>query len=181
MLAARFRVRVIPCSQDKALERSKFAQMAEFHAHVDAIVRRGEDILIMKRAMGFMSGAWYFPGGQLEHGETPEEGAAREIMEETGLDVTDLQLFRAWTYRPAESAHALGITYIGSVPPGTEPAINEEHLAFRWVSPEYYRDRFLNDSILASIESNAAAYSVSTAVRSVVDAFIARRNEAVPS
>ena len=73
--------------------------MAKFHVHVDAIVRRGDEILIMKRAMGLMSGAWYLPGGQLEFGEAPEEGARREIREETQLEVQDMRLFRAWHYR----------------------------------------------------------------------------------
>jgi mutator protein MutT len=146
--------------------------MAEFHVHVDAIVRRGDEILIMKRAMGFMSSAWYFPGGQLEHGETPEEGARREIMEETGLKVEGLELFRTWTYQPAQNAFALAVSYTASVPPGTEPTINEEHLAFRWVRPEYYRDRFVNDEVLASLKENPSAYSVSTAVRRLVDDYI---------
>jgi mutator protein MutT len=148
--------------------------MAEFHAHVDAIVRRDNEILIMKRAMGLMSGAWYFPGGQLEHGETPEDGARREIMEETGLEVQDLELFRAWTYEPAPNAYALAVSFTCSVPSGTEPTINEEHLAFRWVRPEYYRDRFINDDLLATLEANPSAYSVSTAVRRLLDAYIER-------
>ena len=33
-------------------------------------------------------GLWTFPGGFLEIGERPEEGAVREAKEEVGLDVT---------------------------------------------------------------------------------------------
>jgi mutator protein MutT len=146
--------------------------MAEFHVHVDAIVRRGDEILIMKRAMGFMSSAWYFPGGQLEHGETPEDGARREIMEETGLKVEGLELFRTWAYQPAENAFALAVSYTCSVPQGTEPTINEEHVAYRWVRPEYYRDRFVNDDVLESLRANASAYSVSCGVRELIDAYL---------
>ncbi len=57
--------------------------MPLFHVHVDAIVRRGEEILIMKRAMGAMTGAWYIPGGALEENESQEAGVRREIREET--------------------------------------------------------------------------------------------------
>ena len=52
--------------------------MPLFHVHVDAIVRRGEEILIMKQAMGAMTGAWYIPGGSLEENESPEAGLAEE-------------------------------------------------------------------------------------------------------
>ena len=88
---------------------------ARFHVHVDAIVRRGDEILIMKRAMGAMSGAWYFPGGSLEMNESPEDGIRREIREETDLEVDDLRLFKVWHYLQDESTPAVGIQW--SAPP----------------------------------------------------------------
>jgi 8-oxo-dGTP diphosphatase len=146
---------------------------ARFHVHVDAIVRRGDDVLIMKRAMGAMSGAWYFPGGGLELDESPEDGVRREIREETGLEVDDLRLFKVWHYLQGESTPAVGISFTCAVPPGTEPSINEEHSAHRWVPPDYYRDRFLNDDILASIAANPLAHRLASSVRALVDDYLA--------
>ena len=36
---------------------------------------------------------WSVPGGHIESGETPEEAARRELLEETGLTAGDLELF----------------------------------------------------------------------------------------
>jgi 8-oxo-dGTP diphosphatase len=33
------------------------------------------------------SGTWTLPGGGLDHGERPEDGAVREVEEETGLQI----------------------------------------------------------------------------------------------
>ena len=143
-----------------------------FHVHVDAIVRRGDEVLIMKRAMGAMTGAWYFAGGTLEQGESPEEGVRREIREETGLEVADLRLLRAWHYRQDESTPAVGITFTCSVPPGSEPQINDEHAAYRWVDPAYYRQRYFTDETMRALERNPIALELVTGVRDVVDAYI---------
>ena len=151
----------------------------QFNVHVDAIVRRGDEILIMKRAMGAMSGAWYFPGGALEEGESPEQGARREIREETELEVTNVRLLRAWHYRADESTPAVGITFVCDVPPDAEPQINEEHSAARWVDPTYYRRRYFNDETLAALAGQPIALELVTAVRDVLDTYLAEhRSEA---
>ena len=51
-----------------------------------AIVRRGETVLLMRRAPGQSNaGLWEFPGGKMEPGETPQSCLEREMREETGV------------------------------------------------------------------------------------------------
>jgi 8-oxo-dGTP pyrophosphatase MutT (NUDIX family) len=42
---------------------------------------------------------WFTPGGGLDEGETPEQGAARELFEETGLRVAPADLGAAVHFR----------------------------------------------------------------------------------
>ncbi len=55
-------------------------------------VLHGDAVLLLKRERVPHKGLWSPPGGKLELGESPEECAAREMREETGLTVSDLKL-----------------------------------------------------------------------------------------
>jgi len=53
-------------------------------------VFRGDKILLKKATRGVSVGKWNAPGGKIDAGESPEECARREVIEETGLRVSDL-------------------------------------------------------------------------------------------
>jgi len=52
---------------------------------VGAIVIREGRVLLVKRGIEPSFGLWAIPGGCLDLGETIQEGAEREILEETGV------------------------------------------------------------------------------------------------
>lgn len=54
---------------------------------VGAVVFIGDEVVLVRRAQEPLKGRWSLPGGRLEVGETMREGIAREVREETGLDV----------------------------------------------------------------------------------------------
>lgn len=54
---------------------------------VSAFVFRGDTVLLVKRRDEPNRGLWSPPGGSLEIGETVEQAAARETVEETGVVV----------------------------------------------------------------------------------------------
>lgn len=59
--------------------------------HASAVVLTNEDGLILTVSRGRGSNDWNLPGGKAEGDETPEETAIREVREETGLDIFDLE------------------------------------------------------------------------------------------
>lgn len=67
---------------------------------VGVLVRRGREVLLVRRAIDPGKGQWSFPGGFQDYGETAAETARREVLEETGLSirlerVLDVALSRA--------------------------------------------------------------------------------------
>lgn len=53
-----------------------------------AVIVEGARVLLTQRPSGtHLAGAWEFPGGKLEPGESPEEALARELREEIDVDV----------------------------------------------------------------------------------------------
>ncbi len=55
------------------------------------IIRDGRTLLI-RRGSEPLKGEWSIPGGMLEVGETLKEGVTRELLEETGLEVSVVEL-----------------------------------------------------------------------------------------
>ena len=58
---------------------------------VAVIVERNGQVLMMKRKNAHGAGTWAVPGGHLEFGETLEECAIRETLEEVGVEIGDIR------------------------------------------------------------------------------------------
>jgi A/G-specific adenine glycosylase len=59
---------------------------------VVAVIEREGKYLIQKRPpSGLLAGLWEFPGGKIEPGESPEQALLRELKEELGVDLADLE------------------------------------------------------------------------------------------
>jgi len=54
---------------------------------VGALVVKDDRVLMIKRGKAPSKGMWSIPGGHVELGETLQEAAQREVLEETGITV----------------------------------------------------------------------------------------------
>jgi 8-oxo-dGTP diphosphatase len=92
-----------------------------------AIVELDGGIVLIQRAIEPGYGLWTFPGGFVERGEVAEAAAARETLEETGLEIEVTGIVGLYTYEdqaPAIAVFAARVT-------GGEPVPLDETLDVR--------------------------------------------------
>ncbi len=77
-----------------------------------AIVFRDGAVLLVKRGQEPNRGRWSIPGGSLEVGETVEQAAARETLEETGVEVRPLRTVDVREYVGREGSGRIRWHYV---------------------------------------------------------------------
>lgn len=83
------------------------------------LVSPQEEILLVKHRKGLRE-YWVLPGGRLEYGETFEECACREMLEETGLEVAvDNYVYLSEAIAPDRSRHIVNVYLTAHVTGGT--------------------------------------------------------------
>lgn len=97
-------------------------------------------VLLQKRSD---NGQWCVPGGALELGETYNEAAARELREEVGIEVKELQLFglysgddRMITYPNDDVVYSLAVIFKTNKYDGTISDEDSEVLEHRFFNPQ---------------------------------------------
>jgi ADP-ribose pyrophosphatase YjhB (NUDIX family) len=100
---------------------------------VGIIVEHGGRVLLQQRAIDPRRGFWTFPGGFLEFGEMPEDGAHRETKEEVGLDVTIEALHGVYA-RP--NVGIVLVVYRGTSDSDAAIVGDFESMAVQWCAPD---------------------------------------------
>lgn len=100
----------------------------------------GSVVLVRQYRHAVGEALWELPAGRLDPGESPEEGARRELEEETGLRAGRLERLLGFFTTPGfcdEVLHLFRASELSSVPPRPEP---DERLEVRAFAPAVARE-----------------------------------------
>lgn len=105
-----------------------------------AIIKNAKgEILVERRKQEPAKGTLDLPGGFTQIGETSEEGLAREVMEETGLKVTDAKylfsLPNIYRYSGID-IHTLDMFYLCEVEDDSVVAAGDDAADCMWLNPD---------------------------------------------
>lgn len=92
-------------------------------------------ILLIRHVNG---GHWAFPKGHVEKGETEEQTALREILEETGLSVTlDNRYRQVVSYSPKKDVIKDVVYFVAYAQPDSETVAQEAEISqIKWVDAD---------------------------------------------
>ena len=97
-------------------------------------------VLLIERGRGPGKGLWSVPGGKLEWGEAVADACRREVLEETGVEVTVGPLV-TWIERMDHAHHYVILDFVAvPVQRDVEPTAGDDAAQARWVmQPELER------------------------------------------
>ena len=101
---------------------------ADLVAGILPVSEDGRMLLLQRPA-----GTWEPPAGRLGLGESFEEGAVRELHEETGMLVAPQRILATWVGEAPSGRALAAVTFVGRTG-GGEVRISDEHLDHRWVT-----------------------------------------------
>jgi 8-oxo-dGTP diphosphatase len=97
---------------------------------VGVIVRRGGQILLIRRKNVHGDGTWSTPGGHLDPGEAPADCAVREVREETGIDIQGVRFVGVTNdVFEAENRHYITLWFEAQYLSGTASVVAEHEIS----------------------------------------------------
>lgn len=110
---------------------------------VDTVVYKNGKILMIKRATNPDNGKYALPGGYLDKGESAESAAAREVREETGLEVEIVKLIGIRS-DPTRYRQIVEIGFVGKVIGGQE-TVGDGVATIEWFDPMHLPEEISMD------------------------------------
>jgi ADP-ribose pyrophosphatase YjhB (NUDIX family) len=137
---------------------------------VGGVVVQNGRVVLVRRAKAPRMGEWSIPGGMLELGETLRDGVAREIAEETGLQVKSEAVLDVFDSIVTDAAgktqyHYVLVDYLCSVTGGELRAASDVSEA-RWATLEEVVSLVKREITVGVIRKGLDAADSSTAGRS---------------
>jgi 8-oxo-dGTP diphosphatase len=98
---------------------------------IGVIVMKAGKVLLGKRMGSHGAGEYAWPGGHLEYMESFAECAAREVMEETGMQIGPLRFLRVLNTRHYAPRHYVDLAFIADWVSG-DPEVREPDKVEGW-------------------------------------------------
>lgn len=140
---------------------------------VVGIVRKGDDILLLKKTRGRVEElpSWELPTGKIRFGEQPEEAMSRVMYEFLGVQVGSVKLKDAITFAGLVGASRLGNLYIvyDVTLLGGRIAATDRYSAYKFVAtPEISKMR-LDSATISVLEMEQMKEPTATTVREAIN------------
>lgn len=133
--------------------RQKASEDGVTHFATGIAVFRDGKLLVVRRVEhdDFLAGEWELPGGGVDTGEAIEQGAIRELKEETNLDADKLLgTFEGFDYATPKKPKVRQINFKVTTKPG-DIALTE-HDAFKWITADEISDLKTNAVMQSCLE-----------------------------
>jgi 8-oxo-dGTP pyrophosphatase MutT (NUDIX family) len=117
-------------------------------AATDNAVAGNVEFLQLRRCAGALAGSWQTIMGHAHAGETAVQTALRELREETAfappvlLNMWQLEELNTF-FLASHDAIVMSPCFAAEVAPGSEPTLNDEHDALRWVKRDHAEGCFV--------------------------------------
>ncbi len=134
--------------------------MASFYTCADALIERDGEYLMIQEGKERCRKTWNIPGGGVEQGESPVEAIKREVKEEAGLNVENVEgLLGAANGRSTQDGHPVVVfIFKCSVEEGTpDPELKDEIMDATFMSKEEIMEKeqdeeLRNDIVIKAFE-----------------------------
>ena len=117
-----------------------FVTYAHSAATASAVVWDGDGrVLLSRRAADPAAGKFDLPGGFVEEGEHPADCAIRELEEEAGITISDLEPLGIWMDRyeyKGRTIETLNVYYAARIRDGDTPEPADDVAEFCWFAPD---------------------------------------------
>jgi 8-oxo-dGTP diphosphatase/2-hydroxy-dATP diphosphatase len=98
------------------------------------LIQKDSKILLGMKKRGFGEGRWNGFGGKLEESETIEQAAKREVLEESGVEIKDIEKIGVLNFEFKDNPEILEVHIFKSTSFSGEPVEGEE------MKPQWFND-----------------------------------------
>jgi 8-oxo-dGTP diphosphatase len=121
---------------------------------IGVLVLKDGKVLIGKRKGSLGEGQYASPGGHLEHMESFADCAAREVKEETGMEITNVRFLRVLNLKGYAPKHYVDIGLVADWKSG-EPQVCEPEKVESW---DWYDLDTLPSPLFGTMATNIEAF-----------------------